>query len=279
MGVEKCALCQSKCREKILEKRIKTYVKCINCDLIYLDKIPKDLNDIYGEEYRLGTKEDDQQHFNYRKERFGKERVRDLERYCGSLGCLRLLDVGCGNGFFLAAAKSSFGHLAGAEFSKQMREKAHINTGLEIYDEPLNDFPEKGFDIITAFNVIEHVEKPGCFIESACDLLNNRGYLYLYTPNYDSLSVKVLQGHSPILDVEHLCLFNHAALKKLGEMFDLDIVNIETRGMDMSTIIAFQQYLDKKENDFLLTWSNELQAIIDFAGVADGLRVLYKKGS
>ena len=275
--VDFCPLCGYEQSEYELEKMGTVMVKCLRCDLRYSTKIPSNLDDIYKDKnYVLGTKTDDKDHFLYRRDRFGKERVKILEETCGSLKEKKLLDIGCGNGFFLDAAKDKFGCCVGVDASDVNREKAQRNTGLQIHSEPLDKIPDKEFDVITAFNVLEHVECPLEFVRSACDLLQPGGYLFLYSPNFNSLSIKVLREYSFLIGGEHLTLFTRGSLEYLGKMLNLDIVFIKTYGLDIFDIISFQEYSGEGENSFLAKWANELQAIVDAANTADGLRVMYR---
>jgi 2-polyprenyl-3-methyl-5-hydroxy-6-metoxy-1,4-benzoquinol methylase len=277
-SVDRCPLCGHKQSECELEKMGTVIVKCLQCDLRYSTRIPRNLADIYEDEnYELGTKVDDQDHFIYRRDRFGRERVKILEEACGSLKEKKLLDIGCGNGFFLDAAKDYFNCCVGVDDSGVNREKAKINTGLQIHGGSLDKIPDKNFDVITAFNVLEHVEHPLEFVRCACDLLQSGGYLYLYSPNFNSLSIKVLKEYSFLIGVEHLTLFTRASLEYLGNLLNMDIVFIKTYGLDIFDIISFQEYSDEEECQFLVKWANELQSIVDAANAADGLRVMFRK--
>ncbi len=277
--VSQCPLCGCNRFRVEFEKYGSPLVMCEQCEVRYHQRIPADLKDVYqSENYELYSVEDDKEHFNYRKERFGRERVRLLEDICGHLEDKKLLDVGCGNGFFLVAAQEKCKTCYGSEFSALNREKSRRNTGLPIYPDPLDKFPEKDFDIITAFDVIEHIENPLQFMKDAKKLLKEGGYLMLFTPNFDSFSIRVMKSYSSIVDpTEHLILFNHNSLKKLGDIIGLQIVYIATRGLDINSILSYQSFLGEEPNTFLAKWINELQAMIDASGSADYLRVVYQK--
>lgn len=279
--VDHCPVCDSKDYKHELEKYGIPLVKCKNCELRFHTKIPADPNDIYqATDYTVYTKGETEEHFKYRRERFGRERVRLLEEYCGDLSDKTLLDVGCGNGYFLAVAKEVIKRCVGSEFSAHLREFAQDKTGVTIYSEPLEEFPERDFDIITVFDVIEHIPDPVSFIQAAAKLLTPGGHILLYTPNFDSFSVRVMRERSSIVDgTEHVILFNHTSLKKLGKRAGLEVIHMETRGLDVHSILAYHSYLGKEANVFLVQWLNELQAMIDASGAADYLRVIYRKTS
>jgi len=277
-SVDRCPLCGHKQSEYELEKMGTVIVKCLRCDLRYSTRIPRNLDDIYKDEnYELGTKTDDKDHFIYRRDRFGKERVKILEETCGPLKEKRLLDIGCGNGFFLDAAKDHFSCCVGVDDSCVNRKKAQMNTGLRMHGGPLDKIPDKDFDVITAFNVLEHVEYPLEFVRSACDLLQPGGYFFLYVPNFNSLSIKVLKEYSFLIGVEHLTLFTRSSLEYLGKLLNLDIVFIRTYGLDIFDIVSFQVHSGEEKCQFLVKWANELQAIVDAANAAECLRIMFRK--
>lgn len=253
-------------------------LKCMNCELRFLSKIPVDPNDVYqAPDYTVYTKGASEEHFNYRRERFGRERIKLLEDHCGNLSDKRLLDVGCGEGYFLSVAKEVCKYCVGSEFSEHLRKFGRKKTGLTIYREALEEFPERNFDIITAFDVIEHIPNPVSFLESASNLLSPGGCILLYTPNFDSFSIKVMEEKSSIVDgTEHVILFNHISLIKLGKKVGLEALHTETRGLDIHSIIDYQSCLGR-DSSFLVQWVNELQAMIDTAQCGDYLRIIFRK--
>jgi len=277
--VTQCPICDSNDYEEELKKHGIPLVKCMDCELRFQVKIPADPNDIYQTtDYTVYTKEETETHFNYRQERFGRERIKLLEKHCGDLSSKKLLDVGCGNGYFLSIAKEACKHCVGSEFSDHLRKFTQEKTGLTIYCETLEEFPERDFDIITAFDVIEHIPSPVPFVQAASKLLTPGGHILLYTPNFDSFSIRVMREHSSIVDgTEHVILFNQTSLKKLGEMTGLKVIHTETRGLDIHSIISYLSYLKKDRKPFLVQWLDELQAMIDASECGDYLRVIYRK--
>ena len=69
----------------------------------------------------------------------------------------RVLEIGFGNGSFLAWAKSEGADAAGIELNADMREAA-VRNGFVAFDDSLADLANKGhrFDVVVAFDVIEH---------------------------------------------------------------------------------------------------------------------------
>ena len=279
--VEVCPLCGDRIGRKYeFTKNAVGYVRCSTCDVRYSLCIPTNLDDVYASpDYLSYSVDETDEAYNYRKERFGRERVGILERYCGDLQSKRLLDVGCGNGYFLSVAKEKCQHCYGMEFSTKLREFAQRKTGLPIFTQDLDSLPELGFDIITLFDVLEHIPDPMPFMRSVDRLLNPGGGVLIFTPNFDSFSVRVMKEYSSIVDpTEHVVLYTRDSLHYLAAMMKYSVVYEETRGMDVVNILSLQDYFGERKDAILVERGDELQAMIDAAQCGDYGRIMLRKG-
>lgn len=279
--VGSCPICGSTERTYSLTKYQVDMVRCLACDTRYGAQVPANLDDVYKNPgYVSFSKEDTDDHFNYRRDRFGYERVEILERYCEELTDQRIIDIGCGNGYFLAAAMERSKHCYGTESSQRVRAFAQQKTGLTIFEEDLENLPENGFDIVTLFDVIEHVPEPVPFMRSIDNLLNPGGSILIFTPNFDSFSIRVMGEYSSIIDpTEHVVLFTIPSLRYLALLLGYEVVYAETQGLDIPSIISMQQYKDEEPSSFLFEWNAELQAIINTSQCADYARIMFRKPS
>jgi 2-polyprenyl-3-methyl-5-hydroxy-6-metoxy-1,4-benzoquinol methylase len=108
-----------------------------------------------------------------------------LERHPPS-GAGRLLDVGCGFGYFLAHALAAGWEVTGCEPSPSWSDRARLRLGADrvvtgAADDPALD--GSTFDLITAWDVIEHVFDPLPFLARLRELLAPGGHVFLRTPN------------------------------------------------------------------------------------------------
>jgi len=99
----------------------------------------------------------------------------------------RLLDIGCGQGFFIKhLAPYSSWEVSGCEISPSATKFAKESLGLErifcgkVED---SDFSKNHFDIITLWDVIEHIPDPDPMLSFLSTLLHDDGFLFLHTPN------------------------------------------------------------------------------------------------
>jgi 2-polyprenyl-3-methyl-5-hydroxy-6-metoxy-1,4-benzoquinol methylase len=146
-----------------------------------------------------------------------------------------LLDVGCGNGDFLLMCKDKGFDVFGIE---QSVSAAHIckKRGLDtVYTKDIGDLENDRFDIITLFDVAEHIENPKLFFKMIYCKLNPGGIVYLETPRRCMLDIYIyiLELFSKIrsnrLSRDHVQLFSDKSLHILLEDNGFDIVLFEAK--------------------------------------------------
>ena len=122
------------------------------------------------------------------KEKRFEGRVSELETL-KSLAGASVLDVGCGGGEFLSVVHGRGAKPFGIEFSKAAIRFARDRYGLEVTDRPLENpfWQEASMDVITMWDVIEHVADPLELLERARNVLKKGGLLGITTPVRDSL--------------------------------------------------------------------------------------------
>jgi len=100
----------------------------------------------------------------------------------------RILDVGCGGGYFLRIANALGAVAEGVEPHGKAVERAR-EQGLTVFHGALEDFattfPEKRFDVITANHVVEHVPNPVDVLSVMKSLLAPGGFTWISVPNAD----------------------------------------------------------------------------------------------
>ncbi len=135
----------------------------------------------------------------------------------------RLLDIGCGYGFFLKKMAQVGWHVEGIEVSKPGRDYARQELGLRIHAKLLEAmaFPSEHFDAVTLFYVIEHVHDPALVLNEVYRILKPNGMLLVRWPHSTPV-VKVLGPLAKKIDIYHtpfhLYDFNPGAMKKLVEL-------------------------------------------------------------
>lgn len=107
-------------------------------------------------------------------------------RFAGKKRLRNVLDVGCGSGAFLDMARQERLDTYGLELNTVAGEKARAR-GHKVYDKLLHEWASvpvpSGFDLITLFQVLEHVERPVEVIKQASRFLRPGGYIAVAVPS------------------------------------------------------------------------------------------------
>jgi 2-polyprenyl-3-methyl-5-hydroxy-6-metoxy-1,4-benzoquinol methylase len=113
----------------------------------------------------------------------------------------RILEIGCGSGNVLRVLQASAagrGSVEGLEVSREAAAAARRRTGLTITDGYLADLdPASKFDVIAAFDVLEHIADEAGVLREIGDRLRPGGRLFLTVPAHQSLwsAFDVASGH------------------------------------------------------------------------------------
>ena len=163
----------------------------------------------------------------------------NITRKCFKLFCrenvpqnTKILDVGCGFGYFLKFCDEYGYETYGVDISKYAIKQAKLNTKakLSVCDiETQILFPRGFFDVITMFDIIEHLECPYRVLKKIFELLTPKGLVLITTPNLNSLQRIVRQnGFIGFTDKTHLYLFTLSGLKFLIEQCGFKVIRLET---------------------------------------------------
>ncbi|RLI54344.1 MAG: hypothetical protein DRP09_13320 [Candidatus Thorarchaeota archaeon] len=227
-------------------------VRCLNCGLIYLN--PR-LNE-------MGLKEFYERYFQNQIDFVGNiEQINsspylmntflkkiEAKSYKGNL-----LDVGCGRGRFLWEARKRGWNVFGVEFSESAAQDAR-GLGLNVHTRDLlhAGFTSSYFDVVTMFNVIEHMRDPLSNAKEAHRILKENGLLVVRAPNIDWLDfrlVRILRNLKRIIKkfdkkyyfsrtgilnmfmIQHLFYFSRRTLRMLLEKAGFEIEEVSTRSL------------------------------------------------
>lgn len=173
----------------------------------------------------------------------------------------RLLDVGCGNGAFLARMRDLGWDVAGVEPDPVAGELARDHSGLDVVVGTLGDadFPAASFDVITLSHVIEHVPDPSETIRQCRRLLAPGGRLQLVTPNTQCLARRWFGASwTGWSTPQHLMLFTPALLCRLTEEAGLHVLEVRTSA-----------------NSALLSWTTSRAVRRNGALASDDMRAMH----
>jgi len=153
-----------------------------------------------------------------------------------------LLDVGAGNGYFVHVAQRDLGLAAtGIEISATAVKFSEDVLGVKLICGDAADHTGQ-YDIVTSFNVIEHVQKPEDHLADLLRLTKTGGYVVITTPNPSCIQRRVvgLKNWKMICPPHHINLFTMKALTAMTKSADLEIVAHET----LSTYVKVVKDID-----------------------------------
>lgn len=210
-------------RERVLDRLDVAVVRCTRCSLVYTNPqlTSTTLAHIYSEEH-YGKDSASGQYClagGVTKNQF----VRGLELLARYKKGGRLLDVGCGAGFFLEQAKAvEIWDVYGVDFSPYASELARQRVGPHIYTGMLEDtgFADSWFDAITMWCLLEHVPDPKSTLNESRRIMKENGVLLVAVPNIKYLLLRRRMArliHKPFTlhPDEHLCHFSQHTLRAM----------------------------------------------------------------
>jgi SAM-dependent methyltransferase len=188
-------------------------VKCTSCSLVYVNPRP-------ASELTIGSYSDavDPTFVAQNQNRIATFR-KLMQRVLRKLGenggeRRRLLDIGCAGGAFPAAARDLGFDPVGVEPSRWMADFARRTYGLDVRDGILKPgmFPSGSFDVVTLWDVIEHVPQPHEVLTLAYDLLKPGGLLLVNYPDVGSRTARILGWRWPFWLSVHLFYYTRSTM-------------------------------------------------------------------
>jgi 2-polyprenyl-3-methyl-5-hydroxy-6-metoxy-1,4-benzoquinol methylase len=169
----------------------------------------------------------------------------------------RILDFGSGWGFFLAVAKERGWVTCGLEPLPASAVYARARFGLNIITDTLheNTFHSDYFDVITSFQVFEHLPYPKEDIQQLYKSLRKDGIILIEVPNFETWTMRLMKARHRHFVRDHLNFFSINTLSQLMVNSGLEIVDYyhSTRHMSVRHLVThwFRRYLPASMADAL----------------------------
>jgi 2-polyprenyl-3-methyl-5-hydroxy-6-metoxy-1,4-benzoquinol methylase len=127
----------------------------------------------------------------------------------------KLLEIGCGEGKLLKELARSF-NVEGIDISQYAAQQAENLIGKKIFQKDIEkySFPEKYYDVIVAFNLLEHTKNPYSVINKIHSSLKKEGVLFGSVPNNSGIVGKFFTYVSNIVDRTHRSTYHPLIWKK-----------------------------------------------------------------
>jgi len=233
-----CPACGSASNKKEIMKNGFTYVQCSDCATLYVNPRPpfNELMNFYADspstsywvsDFFLPVVE-------VRREKIFKPRAAYIAERFPHFSKNRIGDIGSGFGIFLEEMKKLWiaAELIAIEPSQEMAQICR-SKGLAVLESPLEMIDENAnqFDLLTAFELFEHLHDPKPFLEKVYRLLSPGGYFYLTTLNGLGFDIQIFWEKSKsVSPPHHLNFFNPQSLCILMESVGFKIIEASTPG-------------------------------------------------
>lgn len=187
-------------------------VRCSGCGLLYAHSIyeSEKINQLYQtSEFKYDAE------LKNLQETYGRY-LEAIDEF--SHGKDSLLEIGCGNGFLLEKALSlGYKNVTGVELSSEAINMAVPGVKEKIIQGAFNpdDFEDNQFDVIFFAMVIEHVDDVNKFLQGIYRLLKPGGIVLGITHDEGSLLSAILKDKCPIINDEHVYVFDRVTLSKI----------------------------------------------------------------
>lgn len=184
-------------------------VKCRVCGLQYLE--PRLPEDVILDAYGGGTDERFVSQARAREHTFSRY-LPDIREAAGGVG--RVLDVGTAGGSFLAVSQRAGWDVVGCEPNRWLAAWGRQHYGIPIHPGTLADLklPDESFDVVTLWDVLEHVTDPMALLVECRRVLRPDGVLVVNVPDIGSLPARLMRRRWVFLLSVHLSYFTRETL-------------------------------------------------------------------
>ena len=248
MQHNQCTICNSSELTIMSDYKKAHLCQCNNCGFIFSKEIPtKETLDNHYRNYGINQ---------YLSPLTIKRYNQLLDKFEPYRKTNKILDIGCGIGYFLEEAKKRNWEVYGTEYSEESA-KICETKGIKTHKGSLDSktYRPEMFDIITSFEVIEHINNPQQELQQFHTIVRKGGLVYVTTPNFNSLlRYRLKSSYNVITYPEHLSYYTPKTLTKVFIASGFSKQKIETTGISITRFktskgISDQKIISAKSDD------------------------------
>jgi 2-polyprenyl-3-methyl-5-hydroxy-6-metoxy-1,4-benzoquinol methylase len=283
-----CPVCQKEGVTPVLKKEDLVLISCVNCGLVRLKDLSSkfDIKNYDYYENRLNVPL--QKLYNPINEKRYTYILQRMEKYRKNN---EIMDIGCGMGQFLAVAKKFHWKTTGTEIAPYAIEICRQFGNNVLNSDLLSlDLRENYYDVVTMFEVLEHLTRPREYITKISKILRKEGVLILTTPNFSSITRFLVKENWRVINQEHLFYFVPRSLKSLLADCNFKILEFEVKNITLPEIMKFIKR-DLKEDrgheqelrgvvessKFLFLLKSLMNKILDLTGTGEVIYCICQK--
>lgn len=233
-----CPACGSSKYSYQFNKNKFSYVMCSNCNTLFVNPRPgfENLMEIYKDSQSTSfwVNEFFLPMVKARSEKIFKPRAEYIASEFPQFKNARVTDVGAGFGLFLEELEKCWpeARFTAIEPSVDMADICR-KKGFQVIESMLEevDSSKHKFDLITSFELFEHLHNPSAFVDGVKNLLNSDGCLFLTTLNGLGFDIQILWDKAKcVTPPHHLNFYNPSSICLLFKEAGFEIVEVSTPG-------------------------------------------------
>ncbi len=233
-----CPLCGKEKSKYLWSKDNADYVQCVFCNLVYENPrlTSEELKNYYSQECyfhgnNISNTSGYTDYFSQSNLNINVEYFSILQQHIGRKEQISYLDIGCGPGTLVKLASENNWNAIGIEISKWAVNYAKHN-GINVIENNLIDskFPDEYFDLVSMFDVLEHLPNPTSCVGEIYRILKPCGIVVTETPNVDGFFAKYFyrQKSDIVKPRAHICLYSPSTALRLFQAAGFSKIDIET---------------------------------------------------
>lgn len=226
-----CPVCDGETRHAF-SKGTYDLGRCTSCRSLVVHNPPADTGALYDDSYfNGGTTGHGYGSYDREKEVTRETLEHCLDRIADYAPRGSLYDVGAATGYFLTCARERGYVVSGVDISAAAAREA-ANKGVTVHvGTTVPSIPDHSHDVITAFDVLEHVPDPKVILTEIDRLLKTEGVFMASTPNATSALARLLGKYwTLIVPPEHLVLMSEKGMRMLLSRYGYEVQWVGTIG-------------------------------------------------
>lgn len=230
---------------QLLRDTVYCYEQCDKCGLIFQNPrlYVSELDEHYPDHYQRYIIDNDRGVQKFSRQHSQLRLYRHIIKHTLLQGCV--LDIGCATGDFLSIMREYGWDTVGVEISEFAAQYARQTRGLDVHLGTLaeQEFSDNQFDLITLWDVLEHVINPKETLEEVYRLLKPGGFIALSTPNPLSLDAKIFgKSWSGWDRPRHLHIFSPENIQQYLEETGFQNIYLHSMGGRLGVSLHSLQY-------------------------------------
>ena len=249
-------------------------VECLNCGLAY--SRPRDADEVLKKMITGQSLDRFLKRVPGKAKNF-QEQLCCIESLIGKKGSL--LDLGCGAGLFCRVASRAGWKAVGYDAWPEAVEygRSHWKLELNVLDADKWSAIEGEYDAVVLWDTIEHLPQPGTLLTDLRKKLKTGGVLAISTPDYGSLSRRVLGGAWHFFERHHLIFFSRPVLGRALEDRGYSVIGcrVQRRRVSLKYLSGYLVKWSPRLSKLALTCVNSLGSGEHFLAVPSGMMICY----